>query len=88
VSSAREDNVHSRITLILWHHDDHAPLRPVVELHRGADREARICFHEADDESSELVGCPECVVALLRATVDEIERQLTEDRWIDHGDGT
>ena len=75
--------MHSRITLILAHHDHHAPLQPVVELHRGTDREARVAFHEADDESSELVGCPECVVALLRATAEAIEQQLTEERWIE-----
>ena len=74
--------MHSRVTLILWHHDGHEPLLPVVALHEDGDREARICFHEADDESSELVGCPECLVRLLRMTADEVEKQLLEGRWI------
>lgn len=73
--------MHSRITLILRHHDGHEPATPIVALHQDGDREAQICFHEADDESSELVGCPECVIRLLRMTADEIERQLRDDCW-------
>lgn len=75
--------MHSRITLILWHHEDHHPPLPVIELHTDDDeREVQVCFHEADDESSELVGCPECVVHLLRATAMAIETQLANGRWV------
>ncbi len=77
--------MHSRITLILWHRDGHESAMPVVELHDGDDREARVCFREADDESSELVGCPECVLRLLRMTADEIERQLNQGHWVRDG---
>lgn len=68
--------MHSRITLILSHHEDHDPPPPIVALETDGDVEARVCFHEADDESSELVGCPRCIVALLRRSADEIEHRL------------
>ena len=73
--------MHSRIMLILPHHAQHAPPSPVVELHDDVDREATITFREADDESAELVGCPECLVQFLRATADAIDEHLRKGRW-------
>jgi hypothetical protein len=74
--------VHSHITLILPHHDDHRPPSPVVELHDDTDREATVTFREADDECAELVGCPECLVGFLRATAEVLEEQLRQGRWV------
>jgi hypothetical protein len=74
--------MHSRITLILPHEHDHRPPPPVVELHDGVDREACITFREADDESAELLGCPECLSAFLRAAADRIDEGLRSGRWL------
>ena len=73
--------MHSHITLVLWHQDDHDHPLPLVTLHQGADREARVSFRESDDESTRLVGCPECVANLLRGTADRIEELLASQRW-------
>jgi hypothetical protein len=77
--------VHSRITLILPHHPEHQPPRPVVELHDSEDREAFITFREADDECAQLVGCPECLARFLRATADQIDEQVADGRWLTTG---
>ncbi len=53
-----------------------------MTLRDGTDREAQITFREADDECAELVGCPECLSAFLRATADAIDRALREGRWL------
>ncbi len=74
--------MHSHITLILPHHDDHRPPPPIVNLRDGTDREAQITFREADDECAELVGCPECLSAFLRAAADAIDGALGEGRWL------
>ena len=68
--------MHSRITLVLPHHPDHRVPPPVIELHDGDDREARITFREADDECAEMVGCPECLARFLRSVADVIETRL------------
>jgi hypothetical protein len=77
--------VHSHITLILPHHDDHRSPPPVVNLRNGLEREACITFSEADDECAELIGCPECLSAFLRATADAIDERLREGRWLTQG---
>ena len=74
--------MHSRITLILPHHDGHRPPPPVVNLRDDADREAQITFREADDECAELLGCPECMSMFLRATADAIDEHLRDGRWL------
>ncbi len=71
----------SHITLIVPHDDGHEPTAPVVELHRGHDREVRIWFHEADDERVVLTGCPECLVWQLRTTAERIADALKRDDW-------
>ncbi|MFN2608401.1 MAG: hypothetical protein ABR511_11025 [Acidimicrobiales bacterium] len=73
--------MHSHITLVLWHHDEHEHPLPPVELRGGEEREARVTFRESDDESTRLVGCPECVANLLRGTAERIEALLADDRW-------
>lgn len=75
--------MHSRITLILEHHEGHHIPRPTAELYRTPDREVQVWFREADDESSALVGCPECVLELLRGAVASIEDQMAQGRWFD-----
>ena len=75
--------MHSRITLILEHHEGHHIPRPTAELYRTPEREVQVWFREADDESSALVGCPECVLDLLRGAVASIEEQMADGRWLD-----
>jgi len=75
--------VHSHITLILEHHEGHDVAAPTVELYRTPDREVQIRFREADDESSALVGCPECVLSLLRGATAAVEEQLAGGRWLE-----
>lgn len=75
--------VHSHITLVLGHEEDHDHPLPLVELHRGGDREARISFRESDEESTRLFGCPECVANLLRGTANLIEDMIHHDRWLE-----
>ena len=77
--------MHSHITLILPHHNDHRPPQPIVNLRNGTEREAQITFREADDECAELVGCPECLSAFLRATADAIDESLRKGRWLTTG---
>lgn len=77
--------MHARITLILSHHADHRPPPPVVELHDGPDREAHVNFREADDDSAELAGCPECLSTFLRSTADLIDDGLRAGRWLTGG---
>lgn len=75
--------MHSRITLVVDHHQDHDVPVPTVEFYRTPEREVQLWFREADDETSAMVGCPECVLALLRQTAAAIEAKLDKGEWLD-----
>jgi hypothetical protein len=66
--------IRSKVHLVVGH-DENGPHVPDAYLDDDGC-EARVVLHEDGDECCELVGCPWCLVNLLRCAADRIERML------------